>query len=266
MRKIVLEDATLAVAERGEGKPLVLIHGFPLDHTMWEPQLAMLARQCRVIAPDLRGFGHSSATEGTVTMEQMADDVVAVAEALGVSGRFVLGGLSMGGYVAMAFWRKYASRLAGLILCDTRAGPDAPEAAAARLDTADRILREGPALLVDSMTPRLLAESTRRNQPELVAAVQDVILRANRQGVAAALRGMAQRPDSTSILSRIDCPTLVLVGREDPISPPEEMRAMAEAIPGARLAEIPRAAHLAPLENPVAANAAIAAFLAQCGG
>jgi len=263
MQKVAVGDAELAVAVRGHGRPLVLVHGFPLDHAMWESQLAGLTREARVIAPDLRGFGHSSATDGTVTMEQMADDLAGLADAMELPERFVLGGLSMGGYVALAFWRKYASRVAGLILCDTRAAADSPEAAAARHETADRVLREGPAFLVNAMTPKLFAPSTPQRQPELVEAVQDVILQNDRRGLAAALRGMAARPDSTGLLAEIACPTLILVGQEDVITPVAEMRTMADAIPGARLVEIPRAGHLAPLENSAAANAAIRAFLAS---
>jgi len=249
--------------DRGDGLPIVFVHGFPLDHTMWAEQTAALSsRSVRAIAPDLRGFGESAVEGETVTMEQFADDLAAMLDALGVARPIVLCGLSMGGYIALQFWQKYAARLQGLILCDTRAAADAPDVAAGRFQTADRVPREGASLLVETMFPRIFGETTRRRRPELLDAMRRVVAANDPRGVAAALRGMAERPDMSGRLSQIACPTLVLVGQEDISSPPAEMRVMAEAIPGARFVEIPAAGHLAPLENPAAVNAAIADFLA----
>jgi len=244
----------LAYADRGAGLPVVLLHGFPLDHTMWAAQLDALAGACRVIALDLCGFGQSGVRDGTATMEQMADDAAGLLDALGI-GSAAICGLSMGGYVALAFWRRHAARTAAFVLCDTRAAADAPAIAAARRETAEQVLREGPAALAAAMTPRLFSPQTAAARPEVVAAVQAMMLRSDRQGVAAAARGMAERPDSS--------PTLLLVGADDAISPPAEMRGMAAAIGGSELVEIPAAGHMSPMENPAAVNAALAAFLAR---
>jgi 3-oxoadipate enol-lactonase len=258
---LTANGARLATVDRGSGPPLVLVHGFPLDHTMWDAQIETLSGRHRVIAPDLRGFGQSGVTEGTATMELFADDLAGLLDAIAAGQRVVLCGLSMGGYVAFAFCRKHAARLRGLILCDTRAEADAPEAAAARLETADRVLGEGPGFLADSMLPKLLAPQTLAERPEMAAAVRKMILGNDPRGIAAALRGMAQRPDSTPLLSRITCPTLALVGQDDRLSPPEQMQALARQIPGSQFVVIPNAGHLTPVEGPAETTAAIEAFL-----
>jgi len=263
LRRETVHGVELAVADCGQGHTLMLVHGFPLDHTIWSAQLGALAARCRVIAPDLRGFGQSGVTRGTVTMEQLADDLAVLAEALAVEVPLVLCGLSMGGYVAFQFWRKYSERVAGLILCDTRAEADDPSAAAARRETAERVLAEGPAGLVETMLPKLLAPVSLRSRPELVEAVRQMILRTPPEGIAAAQRGMAVRPDCTGLLGQITCPTLVVVGQHDTITPPEQMQRMAQAMPHARVVVIPEAGHLAPLENADAVTQAIATFLEE---
>ena len=263
MKRLDVNGIELATVDQGSGPPILLVHGFPFDHTIWDAQLAALSGRYRVVAPDLRGFGQSGVTEGKVTMEQFADDLAALLDALEVEEPVAFCGLSMGGYVGWQFWRKYARRVRGLILCDTRAVADTPEAAKGRLRTAERVLREGPGILLETMIPKLFAESTSRGNPLLVESVRRVILAAGRQGVAAALRGMAERPDFAGTLGQIACPALVIVGEEDVISPPEEMRSLAEAIPNARLVQIAGGGHLAPLENPRQANAAMLEFLTQ---
>jgi len=220
-----------------------------------------LADRCRVIVPDLRGFGRSGSSPPPVTMEQFADDLAVLLDALGVEEPVVLCGLSMGGYVAFQFWKRHAQRLKSLILCDTRAQADTPEAKANRRQTAERVLAEGADFLAESMPERLFATTTREQRPHVVAAVREMILRADPQGVAAASQGMALRPDMQGELARIRMPVLVLVGREDVISPPEEMRRIAESISGAEFVEIPDAGHMAPMENPAAVNQAIREFL-----
>ncbi|MFZ5831602.1 MAG: alpha/beta fold hydrolase [Planctomycetota bacterium] len=262
MYTTTVNGAQLCYEDRGQGRPLLLVHGFPLDHTMWRVQIQELAAEFRVIAPDLRGFGRSDVTHGTVTMAQFADDLAALLDAMGVEEPCVLGGLSMGGYVAFEFFRRHRDRLAGLVLCDTRAQADTPEAAENRRATAARVLHEGLVPLAESMLPRFCASSTPARRPHIPEELRDTILRIPAQGVAAAALGMAERSDATSLLPEIDCPTLLIVGSEDVISPPEEMQRMSEAIPGARLVVVPDAGHLAPLENPAATNAAIREFLA----
>jgi pimeloyl-ACP methyl ester carboxylesterase len=253
----------LYYVDRGAGRVVLLVHGFPLDHSMWSAQIETLVPHYRVIAPDLRGFGRSPAGGDEVAgMEQFAADLAALLDRLGIGEPVVLAGLSMGGYVAFQFWKQYAARLRGLILCDTRAAADSPEAARLRGQTADRLLREGPAVLIETMLPRLVAPATVRQRPEIVAGLGDVIVRGNAQGLAAALRGMARRPDFTQLLGAIACPTLLVVGSEDVISPPAEMAAIARAMPAARLVEIAGAGHMSPLERPAELNAAVLQFLA----
>jgi len=239
----------MAVEDRGEGQPIVLAHAFPFDHRVWEHQIAGLSTRFRVLAPDLRGFGQSTVTSGVVTMEQMADDLALMLDALAIDEPIVLCGLSMGGYVAFQFVRRHRQRLAGLILCDTRAAADSNETRENRLRTAERILAEGTAFLVDQMLPRLCCERTFRHQPDVVEKLRRMILESPPEGVAAAARGMAQRQDSMTLLGHIDCPTLVLVGQFDAISPPEEMKEIASAVPQSSFAIVPDAGHMAPLEQ-----------------
>jgi len=261
MQTAVIGDVSLAYRDAGQGPPLVLVHGFPLDHSMWAGQMDVLARRWRVIVPDLRGFGQSGVTDGTVTMEQFADDLAALLDHLQIREPVVLCGLSMGGYIAFAFWRKHAARLRGLILCDTRSAADTPEGAAGRQAMADRVLKEGPRSVVEMMAPKLFSPKTLAERPQLAEAMKQVMLRTDPRGIAAAARGMAQRPDATPDLPKIACRTLVLVGEDDAISPAAEMRGIAERIPQARLAIIPRAGHMAPLERPAEVNQAIDEFL-----
>ena len=261
MKKIPIRGSEFAVFDEGDGPPLLFVHGFPLDHAMWRDQLAEFAAEYRVIAPDLRGFGSSEVGDVAVTMEQFADDLAAALDALGVTEPVTLIGLSMGGYVAWQFLRKYRRRLRAMVLCDTRAAADSPDAAENRLKVAETVLADGTEALARAMVPKLFGKQTIRARPAVVDAVRNVILQANPQGVAAAQRAMAARPDATSMLGAIDVPTLVVVGEDDVISPLEEMRRIAEAIPGSRLVVIPDAGHMSPLENPAAFNAALREFL-----
>jgi pimeloyl-ACP methyl ester carboxylesterase len=263
MNTYLVNGVELAAVDRGTGLPLLLVHGFPLNHSLWQAQIDACAERCRVIAPDLRGFGTSGVSEGEVSMEQMADDLAGLLDTMGIQEPVVYCGLSMGGYIAWEFWRRHRPRVAGLILCDTRAAADSPEAAANRRLMADRVLGEGPAPIADAMIPRLTAEVTLTRYPERVEAVRRMIFSNDPRGIAAASRGMANRADATPLLPEIACPTLLIVGQHDQIVPVAEMRAMAEAIPHARLVEIRGAGHLSPLENPAEVNAAMLSFLGE---
>jgi 3-oxoadipate enol-lactonase len=265
MKKLKIRGAELAHEDCGSGPLVVLVHGFPFDHSMWNAQIEALAADHRVIAPDLRGFGQSEPFGETVGMEQFADDLAALLDVISISKPIVLCGLSMGGYIAFQFWRKYADRLRGLILCDTRAICDTPEMAAGRREMAERVLREGPAPLVDGMIPKLFAPSTLEHRPEVVASLRKIMMSHHPTGIAAALRGMAERPDSNPLLPEIRCPTLVIAGQFDAISTPDEMRGIAAAIPKTRFVEIAGCGHMAPLECPAKVNAAMKDFLASLG-
>ena len=263
MTNVSVGDVSLNVVEKGEGEPLLLVHGFPLDHSMWSPQLDTLAQRFRVIAPDLRGFGGSDVTDGTVTMEQFADDMAKLLEQLNVTQGVTFCGLSMGGYVAWQFAVRYANRLKRLILCDTRAIADSKEAAEGREKSAQKVLAEGAKIVADAMLPKLFyqPDGSPDSEPIYIRQVRDVMLKTNPRGIAAALRGMAKRPDMTSRLSEIQVPTLVICGEHDAISPPAEMRKIAEGLPQAEYVEIAGAGHMAPLEKPAEVNAAILDFL-----
>jgi pimeloyl-ACP methyl ester carboxylesterase len=263
MKTIQVGDLSMAVEDRGEGPVVLLVHGFPLDHTMWRFQVEGLSDAYRLIAPDLRGFGKSGVTPGKVSMEQLADDLAGLLDALQIAGPVVFCGLSMGGYVGWQFWRKHRDRLAAMILCDTRAVADTPEAAAMRRQMADDVLARGSVVAAEAMRPKLFGESTRREQPEVVEQLGRVMESTNPVGVAAAQRGIAERIDASGLLGEIASPVLVIVGEHDAISTAAEMRQIAKAIPGAEYCEIPDAGHMAPLEKPDVVNARIRAFLQQ---
>ena len=228
---------------------------------MFEPQWSALAQRARFIVPDLRGFGGSNVPAGPSEMGAMADDVLALLDHLGI-GSAVVGGVSMGGYVSLALLRNDPGRVRALVLADTQTSADDAQGRAVREATAQEVLAKGsPALL--PLLDRLLGASA---TPELRARVWRWMTAGSPEGQAAALRGMALRPDARDILARFGGPVLVVVGTEDVITPPAKARAMAELVPGAELVEIPGAGHLANLEQAAAFNAALDRFLARLGG
>jgi len=258
-RRFDLGEVSLAADVRGEGPALLLIHGFPLDRTLWAHQVATLAGWRR-IAPDLRGLGASDVPAQGYTMASYADDLVRLLDNLGVH-RAVVAGLSMGGYVAFEMVRRHRERLAGLILVDTRADADGPEARAARDDLAAVARSDGTRAVAERLLPRLVGRSTQQAQPHLVEQVREMMARAPTAGLVGALRAMRDRSDATPLLATIDVPTLVVVGQEDELTPPSMARAIAGAIPSAALRIIPGAGHLAPLEAPTAVTRVCAEFL-----
>ncbi len=250
MQKCKINGIEIAFVDRGAGPLLLLVHGFPLDHSMWDAQIDVFAQRYRVIAVDLRGFGQSEVDAnppgGTADMELFADDLAALLDSLRIDGPIFLAGLSMGGYVAFQFALKYPRRLRGLILCDTRAMGDTPQVAAARRQTAQRVIADGPRSLVDSMMPRLFSEATLKRRPEMVDSLRRVMMETDRQTIAAVARGMARRPDVRPRLDEIGCATLVIVGQHDAISPVDEMRAIAAGIPRGRFVEIAASPYFSP--------------------
>jgi 3-oxoadipate enol-lactonase len=261
MKTVQLRGDEFRVLDIGAGPPVLLVHGFPLDHTMWQGQINLLADRYRVIAPDLRCFGESVAGAGTVTMEQMADDVAALLDALEITEPVVYCGLSMGGYVAWQFQRKYPAKLRALILCDTRSQDDSAEAVQSRQKMIDHVLRAGTQYVAEAMLPRLFAKDSFQRVPAEVEGVRQKILACRAESVVAAIRGLMVRPDVSGQLGSIRVPTLAIVGEHDLLSPPAEMQAMAAAIPGARCVVIPDSGHMTPLENPAAFNAELERFL-----
>lgn len=256
MLRIEIQEAELAVQDSGAKPPLLLIHGFPLDAAIWRHQMLAFGDERRVLAPDLVGFGASSA-EGRPSIDQHADDLAALLDQLGIA-RAIVCGHSMGGYVALAFQRRHPQRTAGLVLACTRAEADDEAGRAGRRATADKVLAEGLGPLAAAMLPKLLAEGA---SPELREELETILLRQPPSGAAAALLAMAGRADSVPGLSAIDKPSLVITGAEDILIPPSASEFMAAAIPEARLCLVPGAGHLAMLEEPGAFNAALRAFL-----
>jgi len=241
--------------ESGKGRALILLHGFPLNAEEWLPQLAAAPSGWRVIAPDMRGFRGAGSIDAPVsaemTVDDCASDVLALMSHLDID-RGVIGGLSMGGYVALALVRKAPERVEGLVLANTRAGADSPEGRAARDRMIDLVRREGPGAVAREMLPKLLGETTKREQPDLVDVVRGLAEANVADGLAAAIHAMKTRPDSTPMLGSIRCPTLVITSDEDTLIPASESEKMAAAIPGARLHVIAGAGHLSNLEQPSA--------------
>ena len=249
----------LACTDEGARTPLVFIHGFPLARGAWAAQVAAFRGTHRVIAPDLRGFGESAPPTGPVTMDSCADDILALLESR-TTGPVVLAGHSMGGYIALAFARRYPAMLRGLVLAGTRSGPDTPEGAAGRRATAETVRAQGIGVVVDAMAPKMLAADN--NDADLTARVRGLMMSASPAGVVAALLGMAERPDATPGLAAVAVPTLVITSAEDLLIPAPESEKMAAAIPGATLKILPRGGHLFALERAEDFNRALRDWLA----
>lgn len=252
----------LGYEEWGAGQPVVLLHAFPCNRSMWAPQINALVqgRQFRVITPDFRGFGESDVPEGPYLMETLADDIAALFDALQVE-ECILGGLSMGGYVAFAFYRAYSARVRALILADTHPRADSEERRAAREETAQLAERQGSQAVAELQLPSMLTPETLQDPIGTTARLRAMMEAATPTGIAGALRGMALRPDASDLLPQIHCPTLALAGAEDTLTPPADARLMAERIPNARLVIIPQAGHLANMEQPADFNQALVTFL-----
>ena len=271
--KRVINGFEMNFEDVGEGPALLLVHGFPFDHSMWTYQMEALKQDYRVIAPDLRGHGQSEATSGPYRMDLMADDLRALLLELEVE-RAHLAGLSMGGYILFAFWRIYPHVVHALILSDTRATADTPAGRQNRQQMIEQVRAEGTQLIAEQMVPRLLSPSTLEKKPAVVSHARRMILNTPVDGVVGALQGMAQRPDSTPTLETITVPTLILVGEEDAVTPPEAAAEMQAGIqsprrgeaPEVELVRIPQAGHLSPLENPEAFNPALRRFLQKHAG
>ena len=259
--RVPVEGAALTVQVRGDGAPILFVHGFPLDQSMWTHQLAGFSAWRR-IAPDLRGAGDSEAPTGEYSMARYADDLVMVLDAVGAE-RAVCCGLSMGGYILFELMRRHPERVRALVLCDTKAEADTPQGKQGREELAALAEREGVAPVAERLLPKLLGLTTRSRDLRLVETVRAMVLRSPVTGVAGALRAMRDRPDSTALLGEIRVPTLVVAGAEDELTPPAVMQPMARRIREARYVEVPSAGHLTPLERPDAVNEVLRDFLAS---
>lgn len=255
----------LNTRETGAGTPLVLLHAFPLSSAMWLEQRNGLADCARVITPDLRGFGGSTLGADEPSLAEMADDVAAMLDKLG-HDRVVLGGLSMGGYVTMAFLRRHPERVVGLVLADTKATADTTEAATNRERIATTLLEDPDSqVLLTDVLPTLVGETTVSRRALVYGRVRALVQNAPAPAVVWAERAMAGRPDSFDVLAETRVPVLVVVGEEDGLAPPSDAEAMVGALPDATLVRIPASGHLSAVETPDAFNDATRAFLSRVG-
>jgi 3-oxoadipate enol-lactonase len=251
------QGVTLEYDDIGNGVSLLLIHAFPFDRTLWRPQIAGLSQIYRVIAPDLRGFGQSSETDGeVVTMDQYAADLKSLLDSLNIK-QAVIGGISMGGYIALSLYAQYPDRVKGLILANTRAVPDSDEARQARLANADKVGEAGSRFLVDTMAPKMLGAAPK---PESAITVRSMMARQRAAGIMSALRGMAARPDRTALLRFATVPVLIVSGTADALIPAADSEAMRALAPNSRLVIIPDAGHLSNLDKVDAFNHVVREF------
>ena len=236
---------------------LVLLHGYPLDQRLWREQVNELAGTSMVVSLDFPGFGASPASSHQCRMSDLADGVAEVLQFIGIKQPVTVCGLSMGGYVALEFWQRHRQRISGLILADSRVVNDSDEARRNRLSVAESVHQAGVEPIIASMLPKLLSQTTQRSAPDVVQKVTEMMRTATPTGIAAVQRGMAQRADFSQRLRDIDLPVLCIVGADDPISSPAEMQAIARELAQGQFVAIAGAAHLPPIEQPVAFNRAI---------
>jgi pimeloyl-ACP methyl ester carboxylesterase len=258
-------ELRLACTDWGEGTPVVLLHAFPFTRQMWRFQYEGLTTRMRLVTPDLPGFGESPLPQAEPDLALMAQGVLDLLDSRGLD-RVVLGGLSMGGYVAMEILRRRPGLVRGLLLADTKASADPPAGAENRIRMAELLEQNhNPRVLVHDVLPTLMGDTTREEHPETVAWLREIVLDTDPVAAAWAQRAMAARPDSFDTLRQVRVPTLVLVGEEDALSPPADAEAMADAVPGARLAVLERVGHLSAAESPDAFNALVEELVLSLG-
>jgi 3-oxoadipate enol-lactonase len=257
-----LPDGTeIAYDETGSGIPLLFIHGWPHDRTLWAGQISGLSTQARCLAPDLRGFGGST-VRGPWSIDQFADDLAALLAARQID-RAVVCGLSMGGYVALAMLRRHRALVRGLILTSTRATADTPEGREKRARLIEFVEEHGVDALAGRQLKAMVGATTFGSRPEVRESLRQMMAAAPLEGVVGALQAMAERPDASGLLPTIDVPTLVVGGAEDTFTPPDELRAMAARIPRCRVELLAAAGHACAYERPGAYNHVVGEFLSR---
>jgi len=261
MKKINIGGIGIQYADKGSGPSVLFLHGFPLSLHMWDDQEA-LAPRYRIVRFDARGFGGSDVGDAMLTMARIGDDAAVLIERLRL-GPVILVGCSMGGYAALTFAQKHASLLRGLVLVDTRAGADSPEARKGRGDLAAKVMKEGAGAALDAFLPRVVGETTKASRADVIAKLKDMMLKTSPQGISDGLHGLATRQDSTRLLREITVPTLVVCGEEDVITPRAEAEILQRGIKGAELVMIPKSGHLPSMETPEAFNVALSGFLSR---
>jgi pimeloyl-ACP methyl ester carboxylesterase len=239
---------------------LVLIHGFPLSASMWEPQLELAEQGWRIIAPQLRGFDGAPSSSAATSMDDYAGDIIDLLDGLHVE-QAVIGGLSMGGYITFALFRHVPQYFRAMVLADTRAQADPPQALEGRRNMMAAVKEHGVEAVAEEMLPKLVSGSTVTNHADVVDTLRAMMLRNQADVVAGAIAALMTRPDSLPLLPGIHCPTLIVVGDQDAITPPAMSEEMQRSIPGAELVVIPDAGHMSNMEQPAAFNRALARFL-----
>lgn len=262
MNSIQIAGAKQEFVDQGVGQVLLLVHGFPLDHSQWNPQVDELANHIRVLAPDLRGFGRSELGPDPLTLRRIADDLAQLLDKLQIE-KVTYCGLSMGGYIGWQFWKHHRDRLERLIACDTRAAADLETMARARRVSAGIVRQQGTEPVAEQMIPKLFQPENLQHRSAEVESVRQVICASHPETLAQAQLAMAERPDATNWLPEIEMPTLFVVGAHDQITTPREMRENADQVRGAQFVEIPNSGHMPPLENPDEFNRAVMSFIAQ---
>lgn len=258
-----VNNYSMAVDVRGEGVPVLFVHGFPLDRKLWKPQLNGLSDLFQVIVPDLRGHGASEAPPPPYSMEVFANDLNSLLVRLGIKEKVVLCGLSMGGYICFEFYRQYPQRIAGLVLTATRSAADSAETRKQRDHAAAIAASQGINAVVEGMLPKLFSELNYQQKPDLVQFVKEMMLNISLQGLLGSLAAMRDRPDSSPLLDKINFPVLVIHGEKDQIVPVQEAEKMARTIPGADLEVFTDSGHLPNLEQPVLYNHYMHKFLLE---
>jgi pimeloyl-ACP methyl ester carboxylesterase len=256
---VLAGDISIGYDDVGQGLPVVFLHGFPHNRSLWSPQVGGLVAPCRTIAFDLRGFGETSVTP-PFSMDRYADDVAAALGSLGIE-KAVIAGLSMGGYAAFAFWRRHSALVRALVLCDTKAGADDEKGRAGRRDMIALVREKGSSAIADKMIAGMVGKSTREKNPDLVESMHRMMSLAPPEGIAGALEAMLNRPDSGPTLATITVPTLILVGEEDALTPVSEARALHHGIAGSDLQILAGAGHVSNVERPAAFNHLLSEFL-----
>lgn len=247
--------------EAGQGSPVLLLHAFPLSHLMWETQLDALSGEFRVLAPSLRGFGRTTGFVDQPSIRQMAEDVIEFLEALRINEPVVLCGVSMGGYVALAFAHAYPRRVRALVLADTRAEPDTEEAKTKRNEMIEFARQHTPADVVERVLPTLTCDTTRECRPTVIGKITDIAASQTKDGIINALQALRDRPDARPWLASISAPALVIVGEDDTLTPPAMAHTLVDGIRNSQFAVIESAGHLSNLEQPEAFNEAVLSFL-----
>lgn len=263
MPHAAVNGTNLHYHESGHGLPVVLVHGFPLDHHVWRHQVHDLSEVHRVITPDLRGFGQSTGG-GSFTIASLAEDLYVLLSQIKALP-CVLGGLSMGGYVALAYERQYAATLRGLMLIDTRAGNDSPEGRAGRDAMIELAKTQGSIAVADKMLPKMVAGGNPAAAGSVAGEIKSIMDACPALTIQHALAAMRDRADYQPTLSRIAAPTLVITGESDVLIPPAQSEEMHKSIRGSSIAVIPGAGHMAPMEKPQLVSRAIQNFLKSIG-